>query len=63
MSLPSWDMFVSGRGVATDLEKVIADWDWPKPESISELHTQFLGMASYYHMFSKGFATITIPQH
>ncbi|XP_042073272.1 uncharacterized protein LOC121813519 [Haplochromis burtoni] len=53
---------ISARGVATDPAKVAAVRDWPTPSNVQELRS-FLGLASYYRWFIKGFATMASPLH
>lgn len=38
---------VSGEGISTDPEKILAVRDWPVPTSVKEVQS-FLGLASYY---------------
>jgi len=51
---------VSVAGVNTMPEKIQALKDWPTPHCLKDVRT-FLGLASYYRKFVKGFATIAEP--
>ena len=53
---------VSPKGVQTDPSKIEAVVDWPTPKNASEVRS-FLGLASYYRKFVKGFAAIARPLH
>ena len=53
---------VSEDGVATDPQKISKVASWPVPISQHEVR-QFLGLASYYRKFIKGFATVAKPLH
>ncbi len=53
---------VSREGIATDPEKTSKVADWPQPTTSREVQ-QFLGLASYYRRFIKGFAVIAKPLH
>lgn len=51
---------VSKDGVATDPAKVEAVRSWPRPESITALHS-FLGFCGYYQRFVKDYSCICYP--
>ncbi|XP_078472915.1 LOW QUALITY PROTEIN: uncharacterized protein LOC144734543 [Lampetra planeri] len=51
---------VSEAGVSTDPEKVRAVVDWPRPRNLTEIRS-FLGLATYYRRFVKGFSEIARP--
>ena len=53
---------VSPHGVHTDPSKIEAVVDWPTPKNVREVRS-FLGLASYYRKFVKGFAAIARPLH
>lgn len=48
------------QGVQTDPDKIIAVAEWPRPLNLHELR-QFMGLASYYRRFVKGFAKVAAP--
>lgn len=53
---------VSAEGVATDPDKVAVVRDWVSPNNLAELRS-FLGFASYYRRFVRGFAEMAAPLH
>ena len=53
---------ISTAGVRPDPGKVDAVAHWPTPENLTEVRS-FLGTASYYRRWIKGFATIAAPLH
>jgi len=53
---------VSTEGIMPDPSKTQQVKEWPVPTSVKEIQ-QFLGLASYYRRFIKGFASIASPLH
>eukprot|EP00731_Ephydatia_muelleri_P010468 Em0005g1054a len=53
---------VSADGVKVDDDKIKCIVEWPTPVNLEELR-RFLGIASYYRKFIKGFAHIAAPLH
>ena len=53
---------ISHEGIATDPDKVKAVNDWPTPANVRDV-SSFLGLASYYRRYIKGFANIARPLH
>ncbi|KAG1943646.1 hypothetical protein F2P79_015127 [Pimephales promelas] len=53
---------ISAEGVMADPSKVEAVQAWPTPKTQTEVRS-FVGLASYYRRFIKGFAEIARPLH
>jgi len=51
---------VTQKGVQVDDSKILAIKQWPMPTSVKKLRA-FLGLASYYRRFIKGFALLAAP--
>jgi len=51
---------ISDKGVATEPNKIKAIKDWSAPRNLHELRS-FLGLASYYRKFVKGFSKLASP--
>ena len=51
---------VSKNGIHTSPEKVKAVLDWPRPQTVHNIRS-FLGLASYYRKFIKGFSQVAKP--
>ena len=51
---------VTSEGIATDPEKVRVIEEWPTPMCVRDVRS-FLGLASYYRRFVKGFADLARP--
>ena len=53
---------LSEQGIATNSDKTKAIVDWPVPRTVKQLRS-FLGFASYYRRYIKGFAKIAKHLH
>ena len=51
---------VSPRGIQASPDKVRAIIEWPKPKSVHDVRS-FLGLASYYRRFVRGFSEMARP--
>nr|GFC86304.1 putative reverse transcriptase domain-containing protein [Tanacetum cinerariifolium] len=51
---------VSPEGITMDPAKVDAITKWPRPTSVTEVHS-FLGLAGYYRRFVEGFSRLALP--
>ena len=51
---------VSKDRIIVDMKKVEAIQDWPRPTSVSKIHS-FLVLVGYYHQFIKDFSKLTGP--
>src|SRR5277367_6328261 len=52
--------FISEKGITVDPRKIDTIHNWPAPTNVSELRS-FLGLASYYRKFVKGFSATASP--
>ena len=60
MSVAFLGHIVSDLGISIDLEKVKRIQEWPRPRNEKEVRG-YLGYASYYRKFIRGFAHIADP--
>ena len=51
---------VGPRGIQASPEKVRAIIEWPRPKSVHDVRS-FLGLASYYRRFVRGFSEMARP--
>ena len=51
---------VGPRGIQASLGKVRAIIEWPRPKSVHDIRS-FLGLASYYRRFVRGFSEMARP--
>nr|GEX83236.1 putative reverse transcriptase domain-containing protein [Tanacetum cinerariifolium] len=51
---------IDSKGIHVDLAKIESIKDWASPKTPTEIR-QFLGLASYYQRFIKGFSKIARP--
>ena len=51
---------VSHGGISADPDKVTAVRDFPRPQSVKQLHS-FLGLSSYYRRFIPRFSQVAAP--
>jgi hypothetical protein len=60
--LEFYGYIVGSRRIRLLPAKVDVIRTWPKPRNVHELR-QFVGLATYYRRFIKGFAEICVPLH
>jgi hypothetical protein len=53
---------ISAAGIGCDKNKVTVVENWPQPKTVKDVRS-FLGFASYFRRFIKGFASIAGPLH
>jgi hypothetical protein len=58
--IPVLGCFVGKNGVRPDPEKIKAISEWPTPLTVKDLR-KFLGLATYLHKYSSGYARLCIP--
>ena len=51
---------VSREGIRSSADKVKAILEWPRPQTMHDIGS-FLGLASYYRKFIRGFSQIAKP--
>lgn len=60
MSVAYVGHIVSQDGVATDPSKIEAVTTWPRPDTVSTLHS-FLGVCGYCRRFVKDYSKVSYP--
>jgi len=51
---------ISAKGIVVDLENIKTVMEWIVPNNVANIRS-FLGLATYYHRFIKGFSKVTFP--